>query len=99
VPADAASHDLRREGALVRVRLTPEYRDALVGGAVLVKDVREPGCESCLIRELGTRPIWLQSAPPSTSVRLQSAGPPAVRLSRLDSTSSVIRLIPPGSRM
>src|SRR3989454_2975909 len=99
VPADMAGHDLRRGGALVRVRLTTEYGDALVGSAVRAKDGREPGCKSSLIRELGTRPIWLQSAPPSTRARLQSAGPAAVRLPRLDSTSSVIRLIPPGSSM
>src|SRR5207247_1915832 len=96
-PPYTARHDLRREGALVRVRLTPEYRDALVSGAVLAKDGCEAGCESSLIREPGTRPVCLQSAPPSTSVRFQSAGPTAVKLCRLVFTASGKRLIRPGA--
>src|SRR5256712_9183715 len=68
---DAAGHDLRGEGALVRIPLPSEYRDTRVRGAVASEDRSKPGGEPLRPREAGPRAVRSHPDPPSTSELLQ----------------------------
>src|SRR5438128_1181446 len=96
---DAAGHDLRGEGALVRIPLPSEYRDTRVRGAVASEDRSKPGGEPLRPREAGPRAVRSHPDPPSTSELLQPPLPTADKPRKWVSTSSVIRLFPPGSRI